>query len=92
VTTSPLDRLVVKLESITELTEHERRTVLSLPITLRDFQPDEDIVARVIGRGSAACSLRDSCAATRFYPTGSVKFSPFIFPATFPICRAFTSQ
>jgi CRP-like cAMP-binding protein len=90
--TSPLDRLVRKLESITELIEQERRAVLSLPITIRDFRPDEDIV-REGDRPWQCCLLVEGFLCRyKILPDGQRQIQSFTFPGTFLICRAFTSQ
>jgi CRP-like cAMP-binding protein len=84
VPTSPLDRLVRKLESITELTEHERQAVLSLPITTKDFRSDEDIV-REGDRPWQCCLLVEGFLCRyKILPDGQRQIQSFHVPGDVP--------
>jgi CRP-like cAMP-binding protein len=51
-----LNRLIRKLESVTFLSEDERKTILELPVRVRDLRADQDIV-REGDRPSDCCLL-----------------------------------
>jgi CRP-like cAMP-binding protein len=84
VTTSPLDRLVRKLESITHLSEGEKHAVLNLPITIRDFRPDEDIV-REGDRPWQCCLLVEGFLCRyKLLPDGQRQILSFHVPGDVP--------
>jgi CRP-like cAMP-binding protein len=53
-----LNQLIRKLESVTTLSEDERKTILELPVRVRDLRADEDIV-REGDRPSQCCLLAE---------------------------------
>lgn len=73
------ERLVRKLESIADFTEKEREAVLGLPLYIRLFAADRDIVRE----GDTGW-----CAATRGWRTGGGRSWASSSPATSPTCRA----
>jgi CRP-like cAMP-binding protein len=84
VTESPLDRLVRKLESITHLSEGEKQAVLGLPITIRDFRPDVDIV-REGDRPWQCCLLVEGFLCRyKLLPDGQRQILSFHVPGDVP--------
>jgi CRP-like cAMP-binding protein len=84
VTHIPLDQLVRKLESISNLTEDERRAVLGLPITIRDFRADEDIV-RDGDRPWQCCLLVEGFLCRyKTLPDGNRQIHSFHVPGDIP--------
>jgi CRP-like cAMP-binding protein len=84
VPTYPLDRLVRKLESITELSDGEKHAVLNLPITIRDFRADEDIV-REGDRPWQCCLLVEGFLCRyKILPDGQRQIQSFHIPGDVP--------
>ncbi len=55
------ERLVLKLNTIIRLSEHERDTLFNLPLLIRDLRPDQDIV-REGDRPSQCCLIVEGLA------------------------------
>src|SRR5882757_11311323 len=55
------NRLVLKLNTIIRLTDHEMRAISSLPLIIRDLRPDQDIV-REGDRPSQCCLIVEGLA------------------------------
>jgi CRP-like cAMP-binding protein len=82
--TSPLDRLVRKLESITGLTEHEKQAVLDLPITIKVLGADQDVV-REGDRPSQSCLVLEGFLFLyKVVPDGGRQIMSFHVPGDIP--------
>jgi CRP-like cAMP-binding protein len=56
-----IERLVRKLNAAVRLTEEEKRSILSLPVAVRDLRPEQDIV-REGDRPTQCCVIVDGLA------------------------------
>ena len=85
-TPSPLDKLVLKLESIagTPLSEQETKAIRALPTTLKTFRRDQDIV-REGDRPSQCCLLVEGMLCRyKVLPDGSRQIFSFHVPGDVP--------
>ena len=79
-----LNQLIRKLESVTTLSEHERKTILELPVRVRDFRADEDIV-REGDRPSQCCLLAEGLLCRyKTLPDGTRTIMAFYVPGEIP--------
>jgi CRP-like cAMP-binding protein len=81
---SALDRLVLRLDAIGSLSEDERQAIRKLPVTIKDFRADEDIV-REGDRPWQCCLLLDGfLQRSKMLPDGTRQIMSFHVPGDIP--------
>ena len=79
-----LNRLIRKLESVTTLSEDERKTILELPVRVRDLRANEDVV-REGERPSQCCLLVEGFLCRyKILPNGTRTILAFYVPGEIP--------
>jgi CRP-like cAMP-binding protein len=82
--TSPLDRLVRKLESITRLSDIEKQAILSLPINVKMIRADQDIL-REGDRPTSCCLVNQGFLYLyKMSPDGGRQILSFHIPGDIP--------
>jgi hypothetical protein len=84
-----LNQLIRKLESVTTVSEDERKSLLDLPVKVKTLAADEDIVREGDRPPSAAFSQKAFFADTRHCQTALAQSWRFMCPARFPMRTAF---
>src|SRR3954471_3320355 len=82
--TPPIDRLIRKLESITSLSEDERRAIRNLPLTLREFRADQDIVSEGDRPWQCCLVLEGLLYRYKVLPDGTRQILSFHVPGDIP--------
>jgi CRP-like cAMP-binding protein len=83
-TNSALDRLVLRLDAIGRLSDAERQGLLDLPITVREFRADQDIV-RERDRPWQSCLLLEGFLQRyKTLPDGTRQIMSFHVPGDIP--------
>ena len=78
------NRLIRKLDSIADLSDEERRAIFGLPMTVRKFAADQDIV-REGDRPSECCLVVDGFAGSYKHSNeGKRQFMAFYIPGDMP--------
>src|SRR5688572_18564205 len=78
------NRLIRKLESIADLSDEERRAIFGLPMTVRTFATDKDIV-REGDRPSECCLVVEGFAGSyKHSGDGKRQFMSFYTPGDIP--------
>jgi hypothetical protein len=85
-----LNRLIRKLENVTTVSEHERKTILDLPVQVSTLRRMKTLSARAKVPPSAAFSWRAFFADKRYCQTALAQSWRFMCPAKFRMCTAFT--
>src|SRR4051812_47496166 len=84
-----LNQLIRKLESVTTLSEDERKSLLDLPVKVKTLAADEDIV-REGDRPSQCCLLAEGFLCRyKIRQTALAQSWRFMCPARFPMRTAF---
>src|SRR4051812_43832869 len=79
-----LHPLIRKLESIAPVSDDERRAIADLPITVRGFKADADMV-RAQDRPSQCCALLEGFACRyKLLPGGRRQIMAFYIPGDIP--------
>ena len=80
----PLNQLIRKLESVTTLSEDERKSLLDLPVKVKTLAADEDIV-REGDRPSQCCLLAEGFLCRhKMLPNGTRTIMAFYVPGEIP--------
>jgi CRP-like cAMP-binding protein len=80
----PIDRLIRKLESITSLSEDERQAIRNLPLTLREFRADQDIVREGDRPWQCCLVLEGFLYRYKVLPDGTRQILSFHVPGDIP--------
>jgi CRP-like cAMP-binding protein len=81
---SALDRLVLRLDAIGRLSEEERQAVRNLPVTIREFRPDEDIVREGDRPWQSCLLLEGFLQRYKTLPDGTRQIMSFHVPGDIP--------
>ena len=81
---SPLQKLIRKLESITQLTPDEKQAVLSLPATIKELHPDQDVVREGDRPWQCCLVLEGFLCRYKQLPDGTRQIHSFHVPGDIP--------